>query len=115
MTTEMKLDLLELPPGNPSLGVPIPIQDYSFFRIIFLNSYMSTDPQQIPDDRIALYLSPKNERQRERVLEQECRALREVRARYTVPEMELTLHETQRQIYAAGTVVTHTGASLRSS
>ena len=113
MTTEKKLDLLELPPGDPSLGVPI--QDDSFFRIVFLDSYMSIDPQQIQDVRIALCLPTKSERQRERVLEQERRALREVRARYVVPEMELALQEAQRQIYAAGTVVTHAGASLRSS
>mgnify|MGYP001201672098 CR=1 FL=1 len=113
MTTEKKLDLLELPPRDPSLGVPI--QEDSFFRIVFLDSYMSIDPQQIQDARIALCLPPKRERQQERVLEQERRTLREVRARYTAPEMELALQETQRQIYAAGTVVAHAGTSLRSS
>jgi hypothetical protein len=109
----MKLDLLELPPGDPSLGVPI--QDDSFFRIVFLDSYISIDPQQTQDARIALCLPPKSERQRERVLEQERRALWGARAGCAAPEMELALQETQPQIYAAGTVVTYAGASLRSS
>ena len=136
MTTEKKLDLLELPPGepvstyidyqgiqypgevisasswDPSLGAPI--QGDSFFRIVFLDSYATIDTQQIQDARIALCVPPKSERQRERVLEQERRVLREVRAKYAVPEMERALQETQRQIYAAGTVVTHAGASLPS-
>jgi hypothetical protein len=113
MTIEMKLDLLEPPPGDQSLGVPI--QDDSFFRIVFLDSYMSIAPQQIQDARIALCLPPKSEHQRERVLEQERRVLRKVRAGYAVPEMELALQEAQRQIYATGTVVTHAGANLRTS
>ena len=136
MTTEKTPDILELSPGetvstcidyqgiqyrgevisasswDASLGAPI--QGDSFFRIVFLDSYEPIDTQQIQDARIALCVPPRSERKRERVLEQERRVLKEVRARYAVPEMERALQETQRQIYAAGTVVTHAGSGLLS-
>ena len=99
------------PAWEPALGEPL--QGDRFFRIVFLQTHVQIDPQELQDARTAVCLPPRSDRQRERALEIERRVLRELRTRYTVPESERALQETQRQLYASGTLVTRASLGLR--
>ncbi|MFC1935537.1 DUF6079 family protein [Chloroflexota bacterium] len=124
MTTHATWNLLDLPPGQHTLVVSYyqgieypgeivttlawetalgqPLQNDCFFRIVFLRDYAPVDSQELRDARIAVCVPPRREQRRE---ELERRVLREFRARYAIPATEQALHETQRQLYASGNVV----------
>ena len=99
------------PSWDTALGEPL--QGDCFFRIVFLQAYAAIDPQELRDARIAVCVPPRSDRQREQTLEVERRVLRELRARYAVPDAEQALQETQRQIYASGMVVARAGLDIR--
>ena len=99
------------PSWDTTLGEPL--QGDCFFRIVFLQAYAAIDPQELRDARIAVCVPPRSDRQREQTLEVERRVLRELRARYAVPDAEQALQETQRQIYASGMVVARAGLDIR--
>ena len=99
------------PSWDTALGEPL--QGDCFFRIVFLQAYAAIDPQELRDARIAVCVPPRSDRQREQTLEVERRVLRELRARYAVPDAEQALQETQRQFYASGMVVARAGLDIR--
>ncbi len=95
---------------EPSLGEPL--KEDRFFRIVFLQEEVSVGPNQLRDARVVVWVPPADKRQRDRTLEQEQRILKEVKARYAVPETAHALQETQRQIYSSGSVVSSSGTAL---
>ncbi len=95
---------------EPELGETL--QGDRFFRVVFLQTHAPIDAQELQDARIVVCLPPQSDRQRERTLEREQQVLRELRARYMMPESELALQETQRELYAAGAFVTRAGLDL---
>ena len=95
---------------EPSLGEPL--QEDRFFRIVFLQETASIEPSQLGDARVVVWVPPVDKRQRDRTLEQEQRILKEVKARYAIPETAYALQETQRQIYSSGSVVSTSGTAL---
>ena len=103
-------EIVLLPTWEPALGEPL--QEDSFFRIVFLEDYASVEPRHLHDARVAVCLPRKSDRKRHRALEQEWSVLREARARYAIPETEHALQETQRQLYTSGSVVAGAGQDI---
>ena len=98
-------EVIVVPSWEASLGESL--QGDSFFRIVFLQAYAAIASQELQDARIVVCVPSRSDRRREREIERERKVLREIRARYAVPEMEQALLDTQRQIYASGIVVAH--------
>jgi len=103
-------EIVTTPSWETVLGEPL--QDECFFRIVFLRNYVPVDPEELRDARIAVCIPPRSEQRREQTLELERRTLRELRARYDVPAAEQALQETQRQLYASGTIVARAGLDI---
>ena len=134
MTTPCAWNLLDLPPGQSTpisvayqdleypgevVVAPLwdralgePLQEERFFRVVFLKTFDSIEPEELRDARIAVCVPPRSSLRRERTLARERRVLREVGIRYGVPETGRALQETERHLYLTGTVVARSGPDI---